>query len=188
MPSKRERKPKPRFLLNEADTAGRRIAPGVLSVAREMGPRLIAYAEGIVGDSAIAATCLEEAAASVSAAIEEKQRTGAAAVRNLEAYLFRTFIHLIDKAKQRGTALEQSLQEYGDANLVSSEDGREEARVLANEILAACDPISGRIVMLHLEGWSWDEIAEKFGLSRHAAETRYRKALDRARKTLKIRR
>jgi DNA-directed RNA polymerase specialized sigma24 family protein len=158
----------------------------VLSTAREIGPRAIAYAENLIGDPAVALTCLEEAAASVSAVIAEKHETGTPAVRNVSAYLFRTFIHRIDKAKQRKTSLEQSLQEYGATEFATWEESREETWVLLNEIMAICGEVSGRIVMLHLEGWSWDEIGERLGISRHAAETRYRKALDRARKTLKI--
>jgi DNA-directed RNA polymerase specialized sigma24 family protein len=175
-----------RFLLNEVDRSGRPIAPELLSAAREIGPRAIAYAENLIGDPAVAVTCLEEAAASVSAVIAEKLATGAPAVRNVSAYLFRTFINRIDKAKQKQTSLEQSLQKYGGTEFAPWEESREETRVLLNEIMAICGQVSGKIVMLHLEGWSWDEIAERFGISRHAAETRYRKALDRARKTLKI--
>ncbi len=186
MPSKRGTKTLPPFLLSEVDRSGRPIAPDVLSVAREIGPRAIAYAENLIGDPAVAVTHLEEAAASVSAVIAEKRRTGAAAVRNVSAYLFRTFIHLIDRAKERQVSLEQSLEEYAGTEFALWEEGREETRVLLNEIMAICGQISGRIVMLHLEGWSWDEIGDRFGISRHAAETRYRKALDRARKTLKI--
>ena len=76
MPSKRGTKPLPPFLLNEVDRSGRPIAPEVLSVTRKIGPRVIAYAENLIGDPAVAVTCLEEAAASVSAAIKQKQRTG----------------------------------------------------------------------------------------------------------------
>src|SRR6185437_16427837 len=101
MPSMRETKPIRPVLLNEVDHLGRPISPEVLSVAREIGPRAVAYADNLIGDPAVAVTCLEEAAASVSAAIAEKQRVGAPGVRDISAYLFRTFIHLIDGAKQR---------------------------------------------------------------------------------------
>jgi hypothetical protein len=43
MPSKRGTKTLPPFLLNEVDRLGRNIAPEVLSVAREIGPRAVAY-------------------------------------------------------------------------------------------------------------------------------------------------
>ena len=186
MPSKRGTKTLPPFLLNEMDSLGRPIAPDVLSVARKIGPRVIAYAENLIGDSAVAVTCLEEAAASVSAAIEKKQRTGSPAVRDIGAYLFRTFIHMIDKAKQREMNLEQAVQEYGEAQFTPSEENRAETVVLIDEIMAACDQVSREIVLLRLRDRSWDEIGKHFGISPYAAETRYRKALDRARKTLKI--
>jgi len=186
MPSKRGTKTLPPFLLNEVDRLGRRIAPEVLSVAREIGPRAVAYAENLIGDPAVAVTCLEEAAASVSAAIEDKQRTGAPAVRDIGAYLFRTFIHMIDKRKQREISLEDAVQEYGEARFTQTECGRAETAVLINEIMATCDQVSREIILLRLRDRSWDEIGKHFSISPYAAETRYRKALDRARKTLKI--
>ncbi len=186
MPSMRETKPIPLFLLNEVDHLGRPIAPEVLSVAREIGPRAVAYAEELIGDPAVAVTCLEEAAASVSAAIAEKQRMGAPGVRDIGAYLFRTFIRLIDKAKQREMSFEDAIQEYGETQFTPTEEGRAETAVLINEIMAACDQVSREIILLRLRDQSWDEIGRHFGISPYAAETRYRKALDRARKTLRI--
>jgi len=186
MPSKRGTKTLPPFLLNEVDRLGRPIAPDVLSVAREIGPRAVAYAENLIGDPAVAFTFLEEAAASVSAAIEEKQRTGAPGIRDIPAYLFRTFIHLIDKAKQREMSFEEAVAEYGERRFTPTEEGRAETAVLINEIMAACDQVSREIMLLRLRDQSWDEIGKHLGISPYAAETRYRKALDRARKTLRI--
>ena len=186
MPSKRGTKTLTPFLLNEVDRLGRTIAPEVLSVAREIGPRAVAYAENLTVDPAIAVTSLEEAAASVSAAIQEKQRTGAPAVRDIAAYLFRTFIHLIDKAKQREMSFDEAVEEYGERRFTPTEEGRAETAVLINEIMAACDQVSREIILLRLRDQSWDEIGRHFGISPYAAETRYRKALDRARKTLRI--
>lgn len=186
MPSKRERKPNPPFLLNEVDRSGRPIVPEVMSVAREIGPRALAYAESLIGDPAVAVTCLEEAAASVSTAIQRKQRAGAPAVRDIGAYLFRTFIHMIDKVKERGAIGERAIQEHGETQLHPTEEGRAETAVLINEIMAACDQVSREIVLLRLRDYSWEEIGKHFGISSYAAEARYRKALDRARKTLKI--
>lgn len=174
-------------LLNDFDHSGRPIAPEVLLIAREIGPRATAYAENLIGDLAIAITCLEEAAASVSAVMEEKRQRGGPIIRDLGAYLFRTFIRKIDRVKQKQTMLDESLHEQAGPRFASCQQGQAETRVLLNEILAACGKTSGDIVLLHLEGWSWDEIGERLGISRHAAETRYRKALDRARKVLKIR-
>jgi DNA-directed RNA polymerase specialized sigma24 family protein len=187
MHAPRETKPNPRFLLNEVDRLGRRIAPEVLSVAQEIGPRALAYAQHLLGDPAVAITYLEQAAASVSVAIEEKKLSGAPVVRNVGGYLFRTFIHMVDEARRREANLERSLEEYG--NLVSlAEEGKTETTVLLNEVMATCDRFSQQVVALRLEGWSWQEIGKYFGISRHAAEARFSKALDHARKMLRIRR
>jgi len=174
-------------LLNQVDCSGKPIAPDVLSIAQEIGPRAVAYAETLIGDPAFAVSCLEEAAAAVSAVIVEKERTGGPAIRDIRAYLFRAFIRMIDKAKRKQVSLEDSLGRNAGCEFALWQEGREEIRVLLNEVMAVCGQVSGRIIMLHLEGWSWDEIGNQFGISRHAAETRYRKALDRARKKLRIR-
>jgi DNA-directed RNA polymerase specialized sigma24 family protein len=187
MPSKRETKLNPPFLLNEVDHLGRRIAPAVLSVAQEIGPRILSYAQNLIGDPAVAITYLEQAAASVSAAIEEKKLTGAPAVRNVAGYLFRTFIHMVDEARRREANIEHSLEEY-DTLVSLTVEGKTETNILLNEVMATCDRFSQQVVALRLEGWSWEEIGKYFGISRHAAEARFSKALDHARKMLRIRR
>src|SRR5713101_1943574 len=118
---KRETKPSPPFLLNSVDRFGRQIAPAVLSVSMEIGPRALAYSQNLIGDPAVAMNYFEEAAASVSAAIEEKKASGAPAVRNVAAYLFRTFIRMVDDAKQKEKILEESLKESGQARIPLTE-------------------------------------------------------------------
>lgn len=176
------------FLLNEVDRFGRPIAPEVFSVALEIAPRLIAHAQNMIGDSAVAATSLEEAAAAISAAIKEKQRTGAPPVRDIGAYLFRAFIRIIDREEQKEAQLDQSIQELGETHGAQAEQGRVEAAILINEIMSTCDRASRQIILLRLREYSWQEIGERFGISASAAEARYHKALDRARKKLRIRR
>jgi RNA polymerase sigma factor (sigma-70 family) len=186
MPSKRETKPIPPFLLNEVDHRGRHIAPTVLSVAQEIAPRVLSYAQSLLGDPAVAITYLEQAAASVSAAIEEKRLAGEPAVRNVGGYLFRTFIHMVNQARRREANLEQSLEEY-DTQVSTAEVDKTQTNILLNEVMATCDRFSQQVVVLRLEGWSWEEIGKYFGISRHAAEARFSKALDHARKMLRIR-
>src|SRR4029077_2679368 len=94
-----ETKPGPPFLLNSVDRFGRQIAPAVMSVSMEIGPRALAYAQNLIGDPALppaktptgdpalAKNCFGGARASGSAAIEEKRVSGAPAVRNVAAYL-----------------------------------------------------------------------------------------------------
>lgn len=188
MRPRRETKPSLPFLLNSVDRFGRQIAPAVLSVATEIGPRALAYAHNLIGDPALAISFFEEAAASVSAAIEQKRTSGAPAVRNVGAYLFRTFIRMVDDAKRKEIILEKSLLEYGETQVQLGGEREAETTVLLNEVMGTCDRVSREVVVLRLEGFSWKEIGKHFGISSHAAEARFSKALDHARKMLKIRR
>ena len=178
----------PPFLLNSVDRFGRQIAPAVLSVSMEIGPRALAYAQNLIGDPALAINYFEEAAASVSVAIEEKKSSGAPAVRNVAAYLFRTFIRMVDDAKHKEKILEESLKESVEVRIPLTEQAQAETAVLLNEVMATCDRASREVIVLRLEGFSWKEIGEHFGTSSHAAEARFSKALDHARKVFKIRR
>ena len=110
MHPRRETKSGPPFLLNAIDHFGRQIAPAVLSVAIEIGPRAVAYAQNLIGDPALAMNYFEQAAASVSAAIEEKKASGAPSIRNVAGYLFRTFIRMVDDAKHKEKSREESLR------------------------------------------------------------------------------
>jgi RNA polymerase sigma factor (sigma-70 family) len=184
----RETKPGPRFLLNSVDRFGRQIAPAVLSVSMEIGPRALAYAQNLIGDPAVAMNYFEEAAASVSAAIEAKKASGAPAVRNVAAYLFRTFIRMVDDTKHKEKTREESLKESGDARTPSTDEARMETAVLLIEVMETCDRRSREIIVRRLEGFTWKEIGKQFDISSHAAEARFSKALDHARKMLKIRR
>lgn len=184
----RETKTGPPFLLNSVDRFGRQIAPAVLSVSMEIGPRALAYAQNLIGDPALAMNYFEEAAASVSAAIEEKKASGAPAVRNIAAYLFRTFIRIVDDAKYKEKTLEESLRESGEARIPLTGEAQVETAVLLNEVMDTCNRESREVVVRRLEGFTWKEIGKQFDISSHAAEARFSKALDHARKMLKIRR
>ena len=183
-----ETKPGPPFVLNTVDRFGRQIAPAVLSVSTEIGPRALAYAQNLIGDPAVAMNYFEEAAASVSAAIEEKKATGAPAIRNVAGYLFRTFIRMVDDARRKEKLLEESLESSGEARILLAEEPQVETGVLLNEVMDTCDRASREVVVLRLEGFTWKEIGKQFDISGHAAEARFSKALDHARKMLKIRR
>src|SRR6266851_1630291 len=87
--------------INPVDRRGRRIGPSVLDAAEEIGRRAIEHAEQLLIDPAIAATLLEEAAATVSRTINSKTHSNQSGVRDLPSYLFRAFIRRINTAKKR---------------------------------------------------------------------------------------
>jgi len=188
MQPKRETRPSPAFLLNEVDRFGRHIDSAVLSAAKEIGPRAVAYAEKVLADPALAISFFEQAAAAVSEALEAKKSSGAPVVKNLPAYLFRAFIRIVGQVRRKNAILEESVRTYAVTEDWRGEASRAEASVLVDEVIETCDRASREVVVLRLEGFSWKEIGEHLGISSHAAEARFSKALDHARKMFKIRR
>ncbi len=61
-----------------------------------------------------------------------------------------------------------------------------EISLLFDEVMATYGKVTRQIVYRRLEGFSWKEIATECGLSTHAAEARYSRALAQARKFLQI--
>jgi DNA-directed RNA polymerase specialized sigma24 family protein len=181
----RETNSSPRFLLNSVDLSGREILPTVLSVANRIAPKAIPYAERLLGDPAIAINLFEQAAASVSEAVKTKQASGAV-VRDLAAYLFRTYMRLVSQTKRKDPILQESLDAEAENQISQGDLARAEAALLLDEIMAVCDRLTREIAFRRIEGLSWKEIGAHYGISGHAAEARFGKALDHARKRLKI--
>jgi DNA-directed RNA polymerase specialized sigma24 family protein len=181
----RETKSSPRILLNSVDLSGREILPTVLSVAHRIAPKAVPYAEKLLGDPAIAMNLFEQAAASVSEAIRTKQASGSA-VRDLDRYLFRTYMRLVSQARRKDSMFQEPLDLKAEDQISQGDLARAEAALLFDEIMAVCDRLTREVAFRRLEGLSWKEIGERYGLSGHAAEARFSKALDRARKRLKI--
>ena len=187
MPSKRESKPIPSFLLSSVDRLGRPIAPAVLSVAQEIAPQAISYGEKLLGDPAVSLNLFEEAAASVSEAVKKRTESHQAPIRDLRAYLFRTFMRRIslEREKQVGSAVNS--QQFDEQRATTHQITSVEMSLLLDEVMAACDKVTQEIALRRLEGFSWNEIGPRYGMSAHAARVRYSKALQRLRKALKAR-
>ncbi len=184
-PQRVRERPHP-FLLNSVDCLGRAINGAVMSVAQEVGPRAVPYAERLLGDPATAISLFEEAAASVSEVIESGRGAGRAEVKNLSAYLFRTFVRRVTQERRKELALDRSIKEGEEIRVSSQEGCGLEAGVLLDEVMATCGREAREIAFRRLEGFSWKEIGAQFGISSHAAELRFSKALEQARKTLKV--
>ena len=98
----RETKSGPPFLLNSVDRFGRQIAPAVMSVSMEIGPRALAYAQNLIGDPALAMNYFEEAAA--SACLPQSRKRGLWRTRCTECRsIFVPHIHsyMVDDAKHK---------------------------------------------------------------------------------------
>lgn len=188
MKSPRTRRASSTFLLNSVDRLGRPIDPLVLSVAYEVGPRAVGYAERLLGDPALALDLLEEAAGAVSVALKRKKGDDTGRVRDLPAYLFRTYLRKVSLVRSKQKRLEGSLQEQARNRLRATERTLAEVSLLFDEVMAAYDKFTRQIIYRRLEGFSWKEIATEFGITTHAAEARYSRALTQARSLLRVRR
>jgi RNA polymerase sigma factor (sigma-70 family) len=186
MPSKRETT-RPAFLLNSVDRLGRSIDPGVLSVAQEISQQALAYAEKILGDPAVVQNLFEEAAAAVSEAVETKKESGKPPVRDLRAYLFRAFVRRISQERRKQVASKARSELFDERQGTTRSITSLEMSLLLDEALAACDKVTQEIAIRRLEGFSWEEIGTRYGISAHAARIRFSKALQRIRKALKAR-
>lgn len=186
MPLKRETT-RPAFLLNSVDRLGRPIDLGVLSVAQEISQQALTYAEKILGDPAVLQNLFEEAAAAVSEAVETKKASGKSPVRDLRAYLFRAFVRRISQEKRREVALRNEGKWLQERNRPTRGSTGLDMNLLLDEVMAACDKVTQESALRRIEGFSWDEIGDRYGISAHAARIRFSKALKRARKTLNAR-
>jgi DNA-directed RNA polymerase specialized sigma24 family protein len=177
------------FHLSPVDRLGRSISPAVLEAAEEIGRRAIQHAEKLLIDPAVATTQLEQAAATVSRAIEARRRCVKNEVRDLHSYLFRAFIRRINRIKKRELVVDGAIHELSISSYNSTDPrARLELKILVDELLTRCDPVTRDMFYRRLRGFSWKEIGLLYGISDHAAESRFSQALRRITDNLGLRR
>src|SRR5207247_10823947 len=96
--------------MNSVERLGRAIDPLILAIAHEIGPRAVRYAERLIGDGALALDLLEESAAAVSEALKRKTTGDSGKVRDLERYLFRTYLRKVGVVSGKRVRLARCLQ------------------------------------------------------------------------------
>ena len=177
--------PKGSFRISPVDRLGRSISPLVLNAAEQIGRRAIRHAENLLIDPAVATTLMEEAAAAVSRAIDRKERGGQQPVRDLRAYLFRAFLRRVNKAKKRQLMVADALRLFA-ATLPNSTDplAELELKILVDELLTAGDPVARDMFYRRTQNFSWRNIGSSYGISGHAAESRFSQAIRRLAKRL----
>jgi transposase len=163
--------------MNAVDPLGRPIEASVLSVAQEIAPQALCYAEKSVGDSCVAMNLLEEAAGAVSGAVRAKEAAKFPPIRDLRAYLYRAYLRRIAAEKQREICAELSDEDHLIPNEALDMEARVETKLLLEQILWMCDRKTRAIIWARLEGHSWDEIAQDLVMSNHAARLHYCKGL-----------
>ena len=168
------------FRISPVDRLGRKISPAVLNAAEAIGRRAIQHAEKLLVDPAVATTLLEQAAATVSRAIEARRRCTKNDILDLQSYLFRAFIRRIDKIKKRQLLLDSAVDAHS-VDTRNSADPRTklELKILVDELLTRCDPVTRDMFYRRIRGFSWKEIGLSYGISGHAAASRFSLALRR---------
>lgn len=187
MDPRREAKPSPRFLLNSVDLLGREIDPAVLSVAQEIAPRALLNGEKLLGDPALAISLFEEAAATVSKAIKEKEASSKPRIRDLRGYLFRTYLRRINLERKANLAVDDAPEEEWHKHAQQTHDSHIERQILLKELLETCDTLTREILFRKLEGCTGKEIEKFCGIPVNAANLRFSKALRRLQRAVRAR-
>ena len=170
--------------ISPVDRRGRTIGHPVLVAAEKIGRRAMEHAEQLLFDPAIAATLLEEAAASVSRALLSKRHSRQAGVRDLPSYLFRAFIRRINRAKKRQLIQEAAILAHLAESPNSTDPNDLDLKILVDELLTRSDPVTREMFYRRIQGFSWKEIAFSYGISEHAAESRFGQAIHKLAKKL----
>jgi len=170
--------------VSPVDPHGRPISPLVLTAAEEVSRRAIHYAERLQVDPAVAASLLEEAAATVSRSLRANH-VHERPVRDLESYLFRAFLRRLNRAKKRQSLLAETAVISPFLSRMSSDPRKTlEMKIFIDEFLMQCDPAMRDVLCRRIEGWSWKEIGWAYRTSSHAMESKFSQAVQRVRKKL----
>lgn len=173
-----------RLSVNPLDRRGRPIIPAVLRAADEIARRAIGYAQKLSVDPAVAADLLEEAAATVSRTVMRQQMSGRS-IQDLQSYLFRSFLRRLNRKHKRSLPVAEAFQ----AKVLASSNSIDprklfENKILIDEFLTHCDPVTRDILCHRIEGRSWNEIGRIYQISRRAAESRFNQKLQKVRQRL----
>lgn len=176
------------FRLNAVDRRGRKIEPAVLEAAEGIYSRALEHGLKLLGDPAVVTTVLEEIAATVSRTARVKDPLGSPMQgRDLRLYLFRAFLNQVNRLKRKEPTFVSLSEVVAVSNPPWADPLRElEAKMLLEEFLTLCEPWMQDMAFRRLQGFSWDEIGEVYGVSGHAAQARFSHALRQARERLKI--
>jgi len=173
-----------RFRISPVDCRGRAISSEVLAVANEISGRALSHAENVLGDPALALSAFEETAATVSRVLIAQKRRGDRKIRNLSGYLFRAFLRRVNRLMRTELLFGAHTTSEILGSQISSSSEEIELKLLVDELLTMCDAVTRDMFYRRAQGFSWKEVGRTYGISAHAAESRFSAALRRVRKRL----
>ena len=168
------------FRLNSVDRHGRKIDPTVLVAADEVFPRALEHGLNMSCDPAIVANVLEEVAAEVSGRLDQRNETDhRQPIRNLPGYVFHSFVRQLNRLRSKELEL---VSADGTGMTYTSRwadpTAQFEARILLDECLAQCDFVIRDMFWRRVQGFTWEDIGKIHNVSAHAAEIRFREAIE----------
>lgn len=167
------------------DRRGRPISPAVRIAAEEVSGRAMQHAERLFVDPAEAANVLEEAASAVSRALISK-KIDESSIRNLQSYLFRAFLRRLNRTKKRELVLDKTIDLENFHSHTSQNVRTLEMKIFIDEFMMHCDPAMRDMFCRRMAGYSWNEIAQTYGISSHAAESKFSQTLQKVRRKLRL--
>lgn len=172
--------------VSPVDQRGRPISPRVLAAAEGISRRAIYHAGKLLIDPAVAANVLEETAAAVSRVLETNH-TEPHTIRDLESYLFRAFLRRLNRIKKQELLTARALELEAFGSRISHDPRRSlEMKILVDELLLQFNPMMRDFFCRHSAFSSWREVGRAYGISAHAAESKFSRALQTAKKKLRL--
>lgn len=168
------------FRLNSVDRHGRKIDLAVLAAAEEVFPRALEHGLNMFCDPAVIANVLEEVAAEVSCRLDGRDKTDhPEQIRNLPGYVFHSFVRQLNRLKSKELAL-VSADGTGMTHTSRWVDpsAEFETNILLDECLAQCDFVIRDMFWRRVQGFTWEDIGKIHNVSAHAAEIRFREAIE----------
>ena len=131
------------------------------------------------------AVFLEDAAAAVSRALRLEVVPNSQHIRDLPCYLFRAFIRRVNRVKRQQLTAEAALISHlMEAPRSTNPTVEIEVHILIDELLARCDSKTRDMFYRRIHGFSWRQIGASYGMSAHAAESSFGKAIRKLAKRL----
>lgn len=138
----------------------------VYDTAGEIWPEAVAFAEFALGDYTVAFELMVKAAALVTARLA----SGSVEIRNMKAYLFRTYKHLVGQEKAKRLRQGQPLAE--DSLVVEIVENLER-KIMLEELFSKMTEDERKLSLYLMLGYTYDEIAAEIGESSTALRQRF---------------
>jgi hypothetical protein len=170
--------------VSPTDQRGRPISPRVLNATEKVSRRAMYHAGKLLIDPAVAANLLEETAAAVSRVLQSRN-TDRNSIRDLESYIFRAFLRRLNRVKKQELLTARALELQAFLWRISHDPRRTlEMKILVDELLRQFNPMMRDFFCRHSVLSSWREVGRVYGISAHAAESKFSQALQTVKKKL----